>query len=364
MKRIGLILLTCLAGLRAADQPTSAGAGSWSAKAAAYLDGRITWWSTWPTAARDHDTFCVSCHTVATYAIGRGALRSALGERAPGPVERKVLANVAKRVRLWQEVAPFYSDEKNGVPKTAESRGTESILYAFVLTANDRRAGSLSADARLALDNMWAMQLKNGEAKGAWDWLQFHNAPWEGDSQYYGAALAAIAVGNAPGNYRESPAVQDGLHLLRGYLVREREAQVPINRVVLLWASTRVPGILTGAQRESIIQEVLAKQQADGGFSLSSLVGDWKRKDGTQLETKSDGYATGLVTFAIEQAGGSRHQADIKRALTWLSRNQDPAEGRWMAYSMNKQRDLTTDIGRFMSDAATAYAVLALEGRK
>jgi len=130
MKRIGLILLTCLAGLRAADQPTSAGAGSWSAKAAAYLDGRITWWSTWPTAARDHDTFCVSCHTVATYAIGRGALRSALGERAPGPVERKVLANVAKRVRLWQEVAPFYSDEKNGVPKTAESRGTESILYA------------------------------------------------------------------------------------------------------------------------------------------------------------------------------------------------------------------------------------------
>ena len=48
-------------------------------------------------------------------------------------------------------------------------------------------------------------QLKTGEAKGAWSWLQFHNSPWEGDSQYYGATLAAIAVGTAPGNYRVRP---------------------------------------------------------------------------------------------------------------------------------------------------------------
>jgi squalene-hopene/tetraprenyl-beta-curcumene cyclase len=342
----------------AADQPSSA----WSPKAAAaYLDGRLAWWMEWPSAARDHETFCVSCHTVAPYALGRPALRSALGERAPSPTERRLLDNVAKRVRMWKEVAPFYPDETRGAPKTAESRGTEAIFNALILVSYDAPAGKLSPDARLALDNLWAEQLKTGEAAGAWQWLQFHNAPWEGDSQYYGTTLAAIAIGTAAGNYRSSPEIEDRLQLLRQYLVREREPQILIDRVILLWASTKLPGLLTPAQQKSIVEEALAKQQADGGFSLSSFVGAWKRHDATPLDTKSDGYATGVVAFVLQQAGMARDQAQLKRALGWLALNQNQTEGRWLAYSLNKQRDLSSDIGRFMSDAATAYAVMALK---
>jgi squalene-hopene/tetraprenyl-beta-curcumene cyclase len=323
---------------------------SWNSEAArAYLDGRMTWWTTWPTATRDHETFCVSCHTVLPYALARPALRGELGEQAASPMENKLVENVTKRVLMWQEVDPFYPDALRGVPKTAESRGTESILNALILVWREGK----SADAQLALNNMWALQLKEGPAAGAWDWLQFHNAPWEGDSQYYGATLAALAAGIAG-----EP--QHRVKALRGYLLREQRSQVLINRVMLLWASTKLDGLLTRAQQKAIIEGALSKQQADGGFSLSAFVGAWKRRDGTPQDTRSDGVATGLVTLALQEAGVAREQPLLQRGLEWLTRNQD-SEGRWPGYSLNKKRDLSTDTGHFMSDAATAYAVLSLE---
>src|SRR5690242_10902374 len=107
---------TCIlaAGLAAslfslAKPSATAASASWSAKsAAAYLDGRLAWWMGWPAAARDHQTFCVSCHTVAPYALARPALRAALREQAPSLLERQLLDNVKKRVRMWKEVEPYY----------------------------------------------------------------------------------------------------------------------------------------------------------------------------------------------------------------------------------------------------------------
>jgi len=63
-----------------ADQPGTKSVSSWDQKAAAaYLDQRQSWWMEWPKAARDHDTFCVSCHTAVPYALSRPALRKANG---------------------------------------------------------------------------------------------------------------------------------------------------------------------------------------------------------------------------------------------------------------------------------------------
>src|SRR3984885_10525823 len=96
-------------------QAQAGDAKSWDRKAAAaYLDGRMAWWESWPSAVRDHDTFCVSCHTSMPYALARPALRSALGEHGPSADERVFLDNISKRVSIWQEAEPFYSDAKNG----------------------------------------------------------------------------------------------------------------------------------------------------------------------------------------------------------------------------------------------------------
>lgn len=333
---------------------------AWSpAKAAAYLDKRLAWWSTWPNAARDHGTFCVSCHTSTPFALGRAALHGPLGESAPSPNEEKLLASVTKRVRMWHDVEPFYPDQLRGLPKTSESRGTESILNALILVSHDVPTGKLSADARLALDNMWALQIKAADMKGAWAWLQFHNAPFEGDSQFYGNSLAAIAIGSAPGDYQAEPQIQSGIELLRGWLVKNMDAQTPLDRVVLLWASAKLNGLLTHEQQEKIVRETLAKQREDGGFSMSDLTRGWKRHDGTPVDTSSDGYATGLIAYAFEQIA-LKDRAPLDRALAWLNKNQIESDGRWPAVSLNNNRPVLSDTGLFMSDAATAYAVLAL----
>lgn len=337
---------------------------SWNEKsAAAYLDQRIAWWMDWPSAARDHETFCVSCHTAVPYAVARPSLRSGSAAQTPSALERRLLDNVTKRVRMWKDVEPFYPTKKEADPKTVESRGTESILNALILARYAATGGELTPDARKAFDNMWAEQIKTGDARGSFPWLQFHNSPWEGDSQYYGATLAAIATGIAPGGYRSSPETHDGLKLLSDYLVREQSSQILYHRVMLLWASANLPGLLSGAQQKSIAEEILAKQEADGGFSLSSLVGGWKRRDNTPLEAKSDGYATGLILFVLQQAGHTRAQSEIQRGMEWLTSNQQTT-GNWLAWSLNKQRDPASDAGHFMGDAATAYAVLALTNSK
>jgi squalene-hopene/tetraprenyl-beta-curcumene cyclase len=352
------MLSACLAGALIAAVPP---ATAWNARAAAaYLDGRQAWWTTWTTAQRDHDTACVSCHTVLPYALSRPALTAALAEHEAPAAERTMLEQVSKRVRLWREVEPFYSDQTRGLPKTSESRGTEAILNALILATRDAASPALSDEGRQAFENLWQLQLKAGAGSGGWAWLDFHNEPWEAPgSQYFGNSLAAIAIGTAPGGYASAPAIQDGVKRLGAYLQTGADNGTLLNRAMIVWASTKLPGVLTADSSRQIIADLIAKQQNDGGWSSASLAGDWKRHDSTPLDPASDGYATGFITFVLQEAGRSAADPSVARGRAWLVQHQDSG-GSWSATSLNKQRDPATDVGKFMRDAATGYAVLAL----
>jgi squalene-hopene/tetraprenyl-beta-curcumene cyclase len=336
---------------------------SWSPKAAAaYLDQRAAWWSTWQGSKRDHGTFCVSCHTTLPYALARPALHGSLAERQPGPVEARIFDNLLTRVRMWRDAEPFYPDQTRGIPKSSESRGTESVLNALILANRDAGTGHLTDDTRTALANMWALQMRTGDTAGAWTWLNFHYEPWESpNSPYLGASLAALAIGSAPDGYAGSADIQDQLKLLRDYFQREYDKQPALNRLMALWASSKIPGLLTMEQRAALIEATLASQQSDGGWSTAAL-GTYQRVDSTPLETASDGYATGLATLALQAGAGKTGGIDprLARGLEWLHRNQDPSTGQWSAASLNKKRDPASDPAKFMNDAATAYAVLSL----
>ena len=116
-------------------------------------------------------------------------------------------------------------------------------------------------------------------------------------------------------------------------------------------------------QREQLIGEIVRLQREDGGWSLADL-GTWHRVDNTALVTRCDGYATGLIVLTLEENRVRKAAAAVQHGRAWLVTNQDKSTGAWPAWSLNKDRDPKSNAGPFMSDAATAYAVLALEARR
>ena len=136
---LGVVLFSAtFSAAQPAEPVEKTSTASWSpAAAASYLDGREIWWQSWDRAKRDHDTTCVSCHTVLPYALARTSLRKANGESGLSAAEQTMLAYVEKRANLWDEVEPFYKDASSGAGKTAESRGTESVFNALILARYD-----------------------------------------------------------------------------------------------------------------------------------------------------------------------------------------------------------------------------------
>lgn len=337
---------------------------AWNQRAAAnYLDQREVWWQAWPRAQKDRGTLCISCHTVVPYAMAMPELRRDLGEAAMTPPEKVMLASVEKRVDDWPEMLPFYSDEKYGAGKAAESRATEAVLNAIILSSYDRAQGQLRPVTRKAFAELWALQESGGPLAGAWKWQDFHLGPWEStESGYQGAALLMVEAVNLPDGFAQERAARGHLDRLGDYLRGNYASQPLVNQLYVLWASAKEPRLLTGAERRALVEALRAQQQADGGFRTASL-DVRERIDHTAQPTASDGYATGLAVLALEAGGTPARDPILARSLDWLARNQQK-DGTWAAVSLNKQRDPQSDPALFMTDAATAYAVLALETRK
>src|SRR5262249_11574558 len=155
---------------------------------------------------------------------------------------------------------------------------------------------------------------------GSWTWNQHFLPPQEYDD-YYGAVYAALGVGHAPEQYAQGEAARAGLARLRGYFRKNPPPNLH-HKALLLWASLKLDGLMTPAERAQTVKELLALQRGDGGWNLPAL-GDWKRLNGTanDKQAPSDGYATGLVLYVLRQAGVPQDDA-IRRGVKWLQTNQ------------------------------------------
>src|SRR5262249_50066104 len=313
----------------------------WRERTAAHLEARAQDWIDHTPRVGENVPCVMSCHTTHTFLVSRPAL----GALATGDTFDRIRMRLAERVDEASDLRAAISYYgAPGSDKERESRATEGVMNAATLALADRATGAEHAITRTAFDRMWQVQ----RADGGFDWLDFGLEPWESAGDW-GSALAAMAAGAMPGPARAAHAGE--LARLAGFLRARLHA--PANpmrlhaRVMLLRAGVALPGLLDPRDRDALVATIAAAQRDDGGWSLAA----WGR--GSNLHAPaSDSYATAFASLALCEAG---HRD--ARAVAWLvaHRNDD---GSWSGRSVND----TDARGRlYMSDAATAYAALALQ---
>jgi len=310
-------------------------APSWRGAAARYLDTSAKRWLDAPPDTGANVACAVCCHTTHVYALARIQLGA-------NPVSGRLQRAVAERVAIsdrWRDATPMYGSP--GSDKESESDGSEAVLNASLLAF----LGADGPAMTRAFANLWEVQ----RADGTWDWLDFGLQPFEADNHDWGAAMAALAVGMS--GTVDSPGDGHGQDKLADYLRKRLSAGMRLHaQAVLLWAATTWTDLLSEQQRRDIGTRLAAVRQGDG-WSLTKLGFD----DAPLAAPDSvDGYATALVTYALCTA---KLQSDsYERGLRWLENNQSD-NGSWPGKSLNSDNPRAK---RFMSDSASAYAVLAL----
>jgi len=316
-------------------------APDWRAKAAKYLDGRASSWLTSPPNIANIKC-AMSCHTTFPTLLARTALGDA-------PLAAADTARTRFEARVTERAAgsalPMYG--KNGDAKTVESHATEAVLNATALSLDDLgKGGTVAASTKSALDAMW----KEQRADGAWDWLEFGLEPWETRTDW-GTAMAALVAGSVPEGTSSAQAA--GTAKLTSYLKGRLTKMAFHDRVVVLWASSKLTSLLSPDEASSIADELAAKQLDDGGFAL----GSFGKGDLAATASASDGYATSLAVLALcTGAADGKKRPDVAKGLAWIAKNQQ-ADGSWPGQSVNSD---SARAKGFMTDAATAYAALAI----
>ena len=289
-------------------------------KAGEYLDGVGVGWT--------RDRQCITCHTNMPYVMARPLVKT------DDAGWKEVRAFLEKDVASW---------------KTNKPRGDAYVVATATALAflDANTTGKLGDATKDAFAKMWQVQQKAGH----WNWLKCDWPPMEHDD-YYGAVLAAVAVGTAPGDYAKSADAKEGLAKLTAYL-KKTPAPDLHHRAMLLWASTKLDGLTAAGERKATVAELLKLQHDDGGWSLPSL-GTYARRDKSANDPKaeSDGYATGFVTFVLQRADAG--DPAIARGIAWLKANQRES-GRWFTRSLNN------DKAHYIANAGTAFAVMAIQ---
>lgn len=245
--------------------------------------------------------------------------------------------------------------------KRSGTRPAQVIYIAAGLAEWDAHVSKeLSPETDRALRLALEMQNKDGTWHSLTCWPPFES------SAYQEAHMMAMAVASAPGwldSIRQDEELQAKVELLKTY-IRETKPQHDYARVLQLWTSLRLAGILNGEQQQATVKLIRDQQREDGGWSIRTFAtpeqwGSGNRAGKIRAEPDfespaSDGHMTGLALLILQESGAGIDDGGVQQGLTWLRENQRES-GRWWTRSLN------TEKWHFITYSGTAYALLALQ---
>lgn len=306
-------------------------------KAVKYVDeGALAW-----TRQRQ----CVACHTNGAYMMTRPALTPYLGP--PLDEVKKLFAEALDKPYM---VAP-------------RADPIFQLQIAWGLAEWDAHVSKQLSPETDRVMRLLCSVLSN---EGQW---RNHGSSWVPYilNSYHNACLFAKAIGTAPGwldrvRADSDTTALDAVERLRKYL-QTGAANNDYDRVYLLWADLRWPGLIDADQRQALLEMIDQHQRPDGGWSLRSFGtpqswGNGMRAAKLKAEAygddpPSDGHMTGLALIVLREAGVPVDDQRIRKGVAWLKANQR-ASGRWWTRSLN------TDYWQYSTYHGSAHALLAL----
>jgi hypothetical protein len=324
-------------------------ARKWNEPAArAHVEARVADWMEHTPRVGNNVACAMTCHTAAPYAfmLGRDSGPSAIRDTLEKRVDERVLS-----VAVWKAGTPFYGSAHSITGDASLS--TEGVLNAATAAAIDRANGrALGPTTRAAFERMWEMQREDG----GFSWLDFDLEPYENGSEIFGAAVAVRAVANlSPEEAKNWPVnIRKLVTFVRANAFKPKVSLFA--RANVLAASAELPGLVDPATRMELALEIANAGNMDGGYS-------WVAMGIPLVATDSDSLPTAMAILAMRAAPADVPGERLAKiqwaeglAADWLVAHQ-AVDGSFPSISPNKNVPRSNLV---MTDAATAYAVMAL----
>ena len=178
---------------------------------------------------------------------------------------------------------------------------------------------------------MWTVHAPTGG-----NWYDCNLPPME-DDDYYGTALAATAVGHAPGDYKSTDAAKIGIEKSAATSAPARPQSSPPGAIAVgLHGNRRADGHQRARKNG---RRPAGKAAPDGGWSLTSLgrfsaatAGSTRKRSRRRLRHR-------VRVYVLRQSGMPADAEPIRRGIGWLKTHQR-ASGRW--YTRSPTLDTTT----------------------